>query len=422
VGGFPWEGLHLAAAAVTGLLLARLGGACAKLLRQPRVIGEIAVGLAVGPVLVALAGTGGLDRLLPVAVFDWLKLLAEAGLVLFLVGMAQAIRPKEAGLSRRSVVWVTTGSFLIPLFGGALLAAGLLLWSDASVHGDASRPALVIYLAVALSVTAVPVLARILEDRGLMHTGTGSLALAAAVFQDIAGWLLLSVAVGLSAGTTEAVWRSLTVFAVGTLGAVALRLVLRTKAVSRLFTEPVAAVTLAVLALAAALASESLGLTAIFGAVLVGAAVPRTAGVPWAGAVSAVTRFGRRLVPLFFVTTGVTVFTSVQDTVSWPLITLVTLLGFVCKVGGGYLGARLGARNRWDALRIGALMDTRGLTELVVLAVGYKAGILTVPLYLALVVMALVTTVLTGPGLSAIQWAERRAGQAVEPPAARTTV
>ncbi|WP_211295835.1 cation:proton antiporter, partial [Amycolatopsis alba] len=181
----------------------------------------------------------------------------------------------------------------------------------------------------------------------------------------------------------------------------ALRRVLRTPAATRLATRAprVVAVALGVAAIAAALAFEHGGLTAVFGAVVLGLAVPAGADTPWRVPVASVTSAGRTLVPVFFVVTGVTVLTSGFHAAQWPLIALTVALGVVGKLGGGYLGARLGGSRRREAARAGVLMNTRGLTELIVLKVGFSAGILTAPLFLAMVIMALVATAMTGPCL-----------------------
>ena len=126
----------------------------------------------------------------------------------------------------------------------------------------------------------------------------------------------------------------------------------------------------------------------------------------WDAVVRRVTRAGRLLVPVFFVVTGITVFAGQFGSTPWFAIVLATALGIVGKVGGGYLGARIGGAPASDAVRVGVLVNTRGLTELVVLQAGYGAGILTAPVFLALVVMALVTTAMTGPSYGLL---ERRA-------------
>ncbi|EST34315.1 cation:proton antiporter, partial [Streptomyces roseochromogenus] len=163
-----------------------------------------------------------------------------------------------------------------------------------------------------------------------------------------------------------------------------------------------------VLAVAAADAMEGAGMTAIIGAVLAGLALPDRADGPWATAVASVARWGRALLPVFFVVSGLTVLTKGLSGTSVTLVVLTLLLGTVGKAGGGYAGARLAGHGRLDSLRVGALMNTRGLTELIALQVGVSAGILTPPVYLAYLVMALASTALTGPGLQLIDRAELR--------------
>src|ERR1044072_5114732 len=118
---------------------------------------------------------------------------------------------------------------------------------------------------------------------------------------------------------------------------------------------------------------------------------------PWTRAVASVTRTGRTLLPVFFVVSGLTVLAQGLGSTPFLLIALTTLFGTVGKVLGGYIGTRLGGQGHWEGLRVGALMNTRGLTEIIILQVAYDAGILTRPIFVAFLVMALVTTALTGP-------------------------
>jgi len=138
---------------------------------------------------------------------------------------------------------------------------------------------------------------------------------------------------------------------------------------------------------------EELGLTAIFGAVLVGVAAPAS----WHPVVEAVARVGRALMPAFFVVTGITILAPSLNGTPWALVALTVVLGVVGKIAGGYWGARLGGEPRERAFRVGALMNTRGLTEIVVVQTGYSAGLVSAPIVVALLVMALVTTAMTGP-------------------------
>lgn len=395
---------RVAATAVVIVLAAMAGGIVARRMRQDTVVGEIAVGLLVGPAALVLAGPGALRWLLPPDVTSAVKLIGEVGLVLFLVGVTHGLRLGRGLENPGTVGWVTVGAFLLPLCLGGLLGGWLLARGDPAVRGTTPAPAFLLFVAVALAITAVPVMSRILVDRGMDRTRVGRLSLASAVVQDSVGWLVLSVAIGLSASSMAGLVRVLLLLAGGAAVAVLLRVLLRTRRAAELAAghRAITAMAIAAVALALALALEHLGLTSIFGAALVGLAVPADEGAPWRRPVERVARLGRRLVPLFFVITGVSVFAAAPTGAAWALTVMVTVLGTVGKLGGGYLGARVGGLGRWDAMRTGALMNTRGLTELVVLQIGYSAGILTGPFFLAFVVMALVTTACTGPALAFI--------------------
>lgn len=411
------RGAHVAAALAVILLVALAGRQVARWLRQPEVIGEITAGLLAGPAAVALLGTGRFHVLLPAPVLSILKTCGEIGLILLLVGVAHQLRIGPSRLPRRAVAWVVAGSFVPPLLLGAVFALVLLRIGGHAVRGSAPAPAFVVLVAVTLAITAVPVLARILTDRGMTGSVSGRLAMTAAIAMDTGGWLLLAVAVGLRSGELSGFLRAIAVLAGGTVVALGIRRLLRTEAAGRLCAKlpRTTAVLLAAVAITVALTVEHLGLTAILGAALVGLAVPVNDSAPWARAVELVTGVGRLLVPVFFVVTGVSVLIGAFSSAPWPVIAVVIVLGVVGKLGGGYVGARMGGQSRKTAIQVGAMMNTRGLTELIVLQVGYSSGILTGPLMLALVVMALATTALTGPLLLII---DRRTARDVVPVAA----
>ncbi|KNB50899.1 hypothetical protein AC230_20565 [Streptomyces caatingaensis] len=392
------------------MVVVRAGRLPARAARQPEVIGEIVTGLLAGPVLIRLLGPGTFAALLPAPVLGTLKVIAEAGLALFMVGLAGHLRPGRAAARRARTGWLVAGSFLPACAAGLLLAGWILLTDDRAARGGAPLPAFLLAVAVCTSITAVPVLARILDDRGLMETGTGRDTLLAAIVIDAVAWLLLPVAVGLRSGDSGGFLRAAAVLGAGVLAAAALRALLARPAATRLAGRFPRAAALAVagLALAMAFTMKEHGMTAIIGAVLAGLAVPSRTRREWVPAVAAVTRAGHALVPVFFVVGGVTVLTGALGSASPALIVLTTLLGVAGKALGGYCGARLGRYGHFDALRVGALMNTRGLTELIVLQVCHSAGVLTTALYLAFLVMALTTTALTGPALLAVDRAEHR--------------
>lgn len=398
---------HLVAALAAVLVIGLLGRLAARRLRQPEVIGEIVAGLLAGPATVALLGPTAFGTVLFTEVLPTLRLLAEAGLVLFLVGLAHKLRLSGNRPSRRTVGWVVAGGFLPPLLSGVVFGCWLLSGADPAIPRAAPVPALLLMCAVALSVTAVPVLARILGDRGMEGTVEGRLAMTAAVIIDIGAWLLLSIAVGLASGHLTGFLRTTAVFGGGAAAALLLRSLLRGRVARALCARwpKVTAVVLAATALVTALTVDRLGLTAIFGAVLVGLAVPVDGA--WTTVVGWVTRAGRVLVPVFFVVTGLTVLPAGMTALPWATFLVGTLLAIAGKGGGTYLGSRLAGVPRRSAATVGVLMNTRGLTELIVLKVGLTTGLITAPVFLALVMTAVATTVLTGPLLLVI---DRRAG------------
>lgn len=249
------------------------------------------------------------------------------------------------------------GSFLPTMALGALLA-GRLVADDPEVRGDAPLPAFVLTLAVCLSITAVPVLARILTDRAMTDTEPGRTALTSAIVIDAIAWLALAVAVGLRTGRLGTFLGSL---AAGLVVTYLLRLLLSGHRIEALCGRHPGATALLIgaTAIALALALEEAGMTAVFGAVLAGLAVPARRDSPWSHAVTSVTRIGRSLLPVFFVVSGLTVLTQGLGSTPFVLIALITLLGTVGKVLGGYAGARLGGQGHGVGLRVGALMNTR---------------------------------------------------------------
>lgn len=404
-------GAHVVAVLAVVLTAALLGRLAARATRQPEVIGEILAGILIVPVVAAVAGHGALAALLPPDVLGVLKYIGKIGLVLFLVGVAHELRRGGGGLGSRSIGWVTLGSF-VPALATGLVFAGWVLWSgDGSLRGTAPTLSLVLMIAVALSVTAVPVLARILEDRGMMAGRNGKLSMAAAVFTDSTAWLLLVVALGTASGGWGGVVRSVVVLAIGVAIAVVGRIMLRGSTSSALAARfpRMLSVVVAVVALAVAIEMEHWGLTAVFGAFVVGLAMPNGEDAHlWEEITRPVASLGRLFVPVFFVVAGMGLFATPSSTLPWLAAALATGLAVIGKIGGGYAGARLGGETKRDAVTIGVLMNTRGLTEIVVLQAGYSAGLLSASLFLALVVMALVTTALTGPLLSLIDLRARR--------------
>jgi Kef-type K+ transport system membrane component KefB len=229
--------------------------------------------------------------------------------------------------------------------------------------------------------------------------------MAASAATDGIAWLILGTGIGLTAGGVGRVFVSIGVLIAGVGVALLARKLFKARplrAAATRFGWP-AAVVVAGLALAATTGMSAWGLTGVIGAFLVGIAIPGgTGNEEWNRAVGRVSRAGRALVPVFFVVAGVDVFTKPLGELPWVVFVLATALATLGKIGGGHLGARLSGLSHMDSLRIGVLMNTRGLTEIVVLQAGYSAGILPAGLFLALLAMALTTTAMTGPLLRLI--------------------
>jgi Kef-type K+ transport system membrane component KefB len=401
------------------LVLARLLGWVFRKIGQPAVIGEVIAGILLGPTLF----NGWISaHLVPVDVRGFLSALASIGLVLFMfiVGFEldiALIRGKE-----RIAASVSTGSIILPFGFGALLA----LWLYQSHPTNSGELAFILFIGAAMSVTAFPVLARILTDRGMHRTQLGGLALASAAVDDIMAWSILAVVVAIAAGSSAghgATWQILfaipyliVMFAV--VRPLLKRLVdMRDKA-GRL-TPSILAIVLTGVMLSA-WATEWMGIHFIFGAFLFGVIMPR-AGVEKLR-YEILERLEQvsvlLLLPLFFINAGLKV-----DLSKVGLDGLVELLAILAvAIGGKFIGAYIGARlnkvRNQQAAALATLMNTRGLTELIILTVGAQLMVLDTKLYSLMVVMAVVTTVMTGPLLKWIYPDRRIAKDVAEAEAA----
>jgi Kef-type K+ transport system membrane component KefB len=364
----------LAALAVL-LGLARFAGAVAARLGQPAVLGEILCGVAVAPVA----------RLLPARVDGTLTAIAQLGLLLFLFAAGAHLAPSLTRGELKSAVVPALGATLVPLGVGAVLAMWL-----APRHAPAGTGPFVVFVAAAIAVTALPVLARILAERGLLDAVAGRRALSAAAFSDVAAWTLLAAAAATLHGWSAA--SPLPVVAV--LAAVPWLARGRIAQLSR----PSATVALVVLACAAAAVTEVAGLHPAIGAFFAGAVVGHA--VPALDAAALVTPAGSLLAPLYFVLVGRAVDLGRLDAALAADIAAVVAVAVAGKCGGAYLGARLGGIAPHPATVFAALMNTRGVTELVFAGIGLGLGVIDGELYTAMVVMALVTTAMTGPLLT----------------------
>jgi Kef-type K+ transport system membrane component KefB len=402
------HGFRLLLAIGVVLGAARLGGMIVQRFRLPMVMGEIAACLLLGPSLFGALAPDGMNWLFPDEVVSAVHGPAQLGLVLFMVAAGAELDLDLMRTGRRSLLTVVYAGLAVPLAAGLALAIA----TAADYAGTADFPVYAIFLGLVLSVTALPVLARVLGDLGLSGTPIASFALGAAAGTDLVVWCLAAVCLGM-AGTGAA---SGTTVILLTAVFVAVMVAVVRPALGR------AAIAVAgpggsaggpdvvlplvmVGGLLAAAVTDAIGVHAAFGAFAFGAMLPRRSTVCM-GAADRLGRFSAAvLLPLFFLEVGLR--TDLADALGdtsdrlWCLAFIATAVA--AKLGGVTIAARA-ARWPWGpSLALGLLLNCRGVTELILLRIGVDAGIISADLFAILVVMTLVTTVMTAPraGLTA---------------------
>ncbi|MFC8224064.1 cation:proton antiporter [Streptomyces sp. NPDC057362] len=390
----------------TVILVCKAGAQMIRRFGQPPVVGELAVGIVLGPSLLGWLWPQAQEWLFPRAVLPYLDALGTLGLLafMFLVGLQLDLRSLR-GHSKAAVA-VSQASIALPLALGFLLALGM--YRSFAPEG-VGRVQFALFLAVSISVTAFPVLARILTDRGLYRTRVGALAMTCAAVDDVTAWCLLAVVVAVTKSSSpfDAVTTALLTFAFALFMYFAVRPLLARWAAraERAYTESVVLVVLFSGVCLSSLATEEIGVHALFGAFLFGVATPRGNRTIERQAARIEAFTVPVLLPLFFVTTGLKTDISLLagDPLQWLWAVAVLAVAVLAKWGGGAGAARLAGESWRDALSIGALMNCRGLTELVVLNIGLSLGVIGPALFTVLVLMALVTTTMTSPVLSLLR-------------------
>ncbi|MFF4898583.1 cation:proton antiporter [Streptomyces sp. NPDC001068] len=385
------------------ILSCRAGAQLLKRLGQPPVVGEILVGILLGPSLLGWLWPDAQTWLFPPSALPYIGVLGNIGLLafMFLVGLELDLTSLRG--NSRTAVAVSQAGIVLPLVLGTVLALGM--YGDFAPAGTKKLP-FVLFIAVSMSITAFPVLARILTDRGLYRTGVGSLAMASAAVDDVSAWCLLAavVAVTKSNSPMEAVVTAGYALAFAAAMFLVVRPLLARWAAraERRYPDGVVMVVLFSGLCLAAYATDRIGVHALFGAFLFGVVAPRGSRRIEAGAVRMRTFAVPVLLPLFFVSTGLRTDVGLLGSsgTHWLWAAAVLAVAVVGKWGGGTLAARFSGRGWRDAMSLGALMNCRGLTELVVLNIGLGLGVIGPELFTVLVLMALVTTAMTTPALT----------------------
>lgn len=366
---------------------------------QPRVVGEMVAGIMLGPSLLGWLAPEFSAYVFPPDSLAPLHWLSQIGLLLFMFMVGLEIDTRKLRGMGHTAVAISHTSIIVPFVLGSLLAIHLY-----SKVADATIPYMgfVLFTGVAMSVTAFPVLARILTERNLVGTGLGTIAIACAAVDDVTAWCLLAVIIGMVKSNVGqlTVWQMFLGLAVY-LGVmlfvvrpVAARLIAR-RAGARV-TYPLTAAAIVFL-LASSWATEWLGIHALFGAFLAGAVMPKGEGLG-EGVREKLRLPVALLIPLFFVYSGLrTNIGLISGGAMLFYCALVFVVAVVGKLGGSMAAARVTGRPWREAAAIGVLMNTRGLVELVILNIGLDIGVLPKPFFSMMVVMAVGTTLMTTP-------------------------
>jgi Kef-type K+ transport system membrane component KefB len=389
------------------IITARMFGYLFNKIGQPTVIGEVVAGIFLGPSLMGLWFPGYTEFLFPQISLPNLQFFSQIGLILFMFVIGMELDLKVLKTKARNAVVISHASIIIPYALGMALA--YFLYRGYAPPGI-SFLSFSLFMGIAMSITAFPVLARIIQERGITKTRLGTIAITCAAADDITAWCILASVVALvKAGSPFSALFTIglaLVYIIVMLGIVKPFLKKLGNAKSGGETLSLNTVTLIFgVLLMSSYATEIIGIHALFGAFMAGVIMPP--------------QFSFRkiliekvehvalglLLPLFFAFSGLrTQIGLLNDGRSWIICLLVIVIAVLGKFGGSSLAARFVGQSWKDSLSIGVLMNTRGLMELIILNIGYDLGVLTPTVFVMMVIMALVTTLMTGPCLDLINY------------------
>jgi Kef-type K+ transport system membrane component KefB len=391
----------------------RVVGYLARWIGQPQVVGEMIAGVLLGPSLFGFLLPGLQQQIFPRGVsMSILYASSQVGLVLYMFLIGTEFDTNLIRNRLRSAISVSLAGILTPMILGGLLAI-MLVSQPGLFHAGVPLPEAMLFLGAAISITAFPMLARIIFERGLSGTSLGTLALAAGSTDDAISWCLLAVVLAIF---KQNMWIALLAVVGGLLYAVltlTVGQVVLARTLGKLtehiggITSPMLAIVL-LLVMVSAWLTDAIGIYAIFGGFILGVAMPRGLFTKQVKTIMEplVTNF---MLPLFFVYSGLN--TSLGLVNSWTLWGIAGLL-FVVSVGGKgiacWLAALANKEPQRDALAIGSLMNARGLMELILLNIALQQGLITQTLFTMLILMAIVTTLMASPLFELVYGRQRR--------------
>ena len=392
--------------AVLVIATSRLLGVPLRWLGQPLVIAEVIAGIALGPSLLGVLSPDTLTLFFPQGSLATLGLVSQLGLVFFMFLIGLELEPALLRGLGKSALAISNTSIALPF----ILGAGAAVWLAPTLSlPGVPLPSFVLFLGVAMSITAFPVLARILSERGLIHTPIGALAITCAAIGDVTAWCLLAFvsavvrSSGLGGAGLTAALAGLYCAAMWFIARPVLARLVRQRTDRRGISQRMVAFTVVMLLLSS-LATEVIGIHALFGAFFFGVIIPREGGLAHGLRERLEDFVVVLLLPLFFAFSGLRTQVGLLDSpAAWAICGLLTLVAVVGKFGGTAVAARLTGQTWRDSVSVGVLMNTRGLMELVVLNIGLDLGVISPTVFTMMVLMALVTTVMTSPLVALLQ-------------------
>ena len=392
---------------ITIIIVARFFGWIFRKIGQPSVIGEIIAGIFLGPSLVGMYFPEYSHLLFPIESLGNLQFLSQIGLILFMFVIGMELDLKVLKNKANEAVVISHASIVIPFALG--MGLSYFIYDQFAPEGIEFL-SFSLFMGIAMSITAFPVLARIVQERGIHKTRLGTIVITCAAADDITAWCILAAVIAIvKAGTFAS---SLYIMALALLYVFGMLFLVKPflKKVGDLYSnreslsKPVVAIFLLTLIISSYL-TEVIGIHALFGAFMMGAIMPDIAKIRNIFIEKVEDVAVILLLPLFFVFTGLrTEIGLINDAYLWKITGVIILVAVIGKFVGSALAARFVGQNWRDSLTIGALMNTRGLMELVVLNIGYELGVLSPQIFTMMVIMALVTTFMTGPALDIINY------------------
>ncbi len=394
------------------VLLARLFAAVFVKLHQPAVIGEMVAGIVLGPSVVGALFPAAFQFVFPPNSLGALRILSQIGVILFMFVVGMELDVKQLRSKARTAVMVSHASIVFPYFLGVLVSLFIYrAYAASNVHFTPFA----LFMGIAMSITAFPVLARIIEERGLTKSQLGSTALTCAAVDDVTAWTILAFVVAFAKSQSPAnCWTTIVLLV---MFFAAMLLIVKPFLQRSLTPAPQSTPTLTrntivavlVLVFACGLLTEIIGIHALFGAFMSGVCMPQRTEFRAQLRERLESFSSAFLLPLFFAFTGLR--TQIGLLNDWQTASIC--LGLIAvatlgKLGGSMIIARWTGMNWRDSFALGAMMNTRGLVELIVLNIGFDLGILSPRVFTMMVVMALVTTCMTGPLLSLAMRSGRR--------------